>query len=68
MTGADAADRSIVETHFTGAGTVLVSRPYEFSRQGKETCILLYDCTTEKASGVRVRHILLKSILASVLA
>jgi hypothetical protein len=59
MTGADVAEGSIVETHFTGAGTVLVSSPYEFNRQGKEACILLYDCTTERASGVRVSRILL---------
>ena len=42
MTGADVAEGSIVETHFTGAGTVLVSSPYEFNRQGKEACILLW--------------------------
>jgi len=62
MSGADSAEGAIVETHFAGAGTILVS-----NRQGKEACILLYDCSTERASGVRLGHTL-SSILASASA
>lgn len=42
----------IFETEFTGAGTVMVASPYEFGHTMSKACVLLYDCTTEKAQGV----------------
>ena len=42
----------IVEMEFTGAGTVMVASPYEFGHTMSNVCVLLYDCTTEKAQGV----------------
>lgn len=42
----------ILETEFTGAGTVMVASPYEFGHTMSEACVFLYDCTTEKAQGV----------------
>ena len=45
----------IHETEFIGSGTVLVASPYEFSSIFKESCVLIYDCTTERASGVLIQ-------------